>query len=143
MKEQERVSDANPAKPAGREGNLVPWKKGQSGNPAGRPKGVRYLSEIYRELLQEVCPSDKRKRVWGEVIAERMFKEAIHGKRCIQAAAEIADRIDGKPRQAIEITPPPVEKKPEYDWSSIPLADRIAVLRILEKSQPVGYLQNR
>jgi hypothetical protein len=31
--------------------NLEPFKKGQSGNPAGRPKGSRNRSTILKELL--------------------------------------------------------------------------------------------
>lgn len=29
--------------------NLKPWKKGQSGNPSGRPKEVEYVKKIARE----------------------------------------------------------------------------------------------
>lgn len=32
--------------------NLNPFKKGESGNPAGRPKGAKNRSTIVRELLE-------------------------------------------------------------------------------------------
>ncbi len=33
--------------------NLMPWKPGQSGNPAGKPKGTKHLSSWIRELLED------------------------------------------------------------------------------------------
>jgi len=33
--------------------NLKSWQKGQSGNPAGRPKGARNLKTIVRDLLND------------------------------------------------------------------------------------------
>lgn len=35
------------------EQNLIPFKPGQSGNPAGKPKGARSLSTIIREFLEQ------------------------------------------------------------------------------------------
>lgn len=32
--------------------NLIPWQKGQSGNPAGKPKGARNRQTIVREILE-------------------------------------------------------------------------------------------
>ena len=33
--------------------NLKPWKKGQSGNPAGRKKGSKNVSTIVRQVLEQ------------------------------------------------------------------------------------------
>jgi hypothetical protein len=33
--------------------NLTPWKKGQSGNPKGKPKGTRHLGTIIRDMLDD------------------------------------------------------------------------------------------
>lgn len=33
-------------------GNLKSWKKGESGNPKGRPKGSKNRSTVIRELLE-------------------------------------------------------------------------------------------
>ena len=35
------------------EQNLKQWKPGQSGNPAGKPKGTKHLSAWIRELLED------------------------------------------------------------------------------------------
>lgn len=76
------------------------WKPGQSGNPGGRPKR-KVLSDAYRAQLEELVPGDKQGRTWAEFIAAKAILEAAKGK--IPAAAEIADRTEGKPRQAFEI----------------------------------------
>jgi hypothetical protein len=33
--------------------NLKPWKSGQSGNPAGKPKGTKHLSTWIQELMED------------------------------------------------------------------------------------------
>jgi hypothetical protein len=75
------------------------WKKGTSGNPLGRPKS-KTLSDAYRYKLEEPVPNDPEKRTWAELIAEAQVRDAVRGN--VQAAKEIADRTEGKARQAIE-----------------------------------------
>lgn len=33
--------------------NLKPWKPGESGNPAGKPKGTKHLSKWIQEALED------------------------------------------------------------------------------------------
>ena len=33
--------------------NLKPWQPGQSGNPAGKPKGTKHLSTYIKELMTD------------------------------------------------------------------------------------------
>jgi hypothetical protein len=75
------------------------WKKGQSGNPSGRPKS-KILSDAYRSKLEEPVPNDPEGRTWAELIAEAQVRDAVRGN--VQAAREIADRTEGRARQAIE-----------------------------------------
>lgn len=90
-------------KPRGRpfaKRNPYAFKPGQSGNPAGRPKSIT-LSEAYRKALAQVCPEDPEGRTFAEVIAARLVAEAAAGE--VSSAREIADRTEGKPRQALDI----------------------------------------
>jgi hypothetical protein len=74
------------------------FKPGQSGNPAGRPKSIT-LSEALRLELAKVLPNDTNERTFAEVIAQSLVRAARMGN--ILAAKEIADRTEGKPKQAI------------------------------------------
>jgi hypothetical protein len=74
------------------------FKPGQSGNPAGRPKSIT-LSEALRLELAKVLPNDTQERTFAEVIAQSLVLAAATGN--ILAAKEIADRTEGKPKQAI------------------------------------------
>ena len=49
-------------------------------------------------------PRDRSGRSYAEAIAERLAKEALAGN--IPAAREIADRAEGKARQAMEVSGP-------------------------------------
>lgn len=44
------------------DGKAYRWKKGQSGNPSGRPKS-KTLSDAYRNKLEEPVPNDRRSHV--------------------------------------------------------------------------------
>jgi Family of unknown function (DUF5681) len=81
------------------DGKAHRWKKGQSGNPSGRPKS-KTLSDAYRNKLEEPVPNDPEGRTWAELIAEAQVRDAVRGN--VQAAREIADRTEGRARQAIE-----------------------------------------
>jgi hypothetical protein len=76
------------------------WKTGQSGNPAGRPKS-RTLSEELRARLQEQYPG-KPAATYGRMVAHKLIDLAIDGE--IGAIKEVYDRVEGKPRQAIDIS---------------------------------------
>ncbi len=81
--------------------NLKPWPKGISGNPGGRPRKTP-LTDVCRELLGKPVPNDRSGRTYAEAIAERLAKKALAGD--VRAAREIADRAEGKARQAMELT---------------------------------------
>jgi hypothetical protein len=85
---------------ARRQANLKPFPKGVSGNPAGRPKSIT-LSEAYRHQLAQPVPKDPQGRTYAEVIAALMCQRAMQGD--VAAAKEIADRVEGKARQALDV----------------------------------------
>jgi len=87
----------------GRTQNLKPWPKGVSGNPGGRPRKTP-LADACRELLDRPVASDRTGRTYAEAIAEKLAKKALAGN--IPAAREIADRAEGKARQAMEVSRP-------------------------------------
>ncbi len=91
---------ANSEKKSGRPENLTPWVKGQSGNPAGRPK-KKPITEAYERLLEEKVPGDPKGRTWAQALAESMMRQALKGK--IQAAIEVTDRTEGRPSQAVDM----------------------------------------
>jgi hypothetical protein len=88
---KEKVGKGNPPKD-------TRWKPGQSGNPTGRPKSIT-LSEALRIELAKVLPNDTQERTFAELIAQQLVRAAATGN--ILAAREIADRTEGKPKQAI------------------------------------------
>jgi hypothetical protein len=94
---------ANTGKNRGRVENLRPWKKGESGNPLGRPKKT-LITDALRARLGEVDPSDPLGRTNAEIIADRMIARAKQRERGQQDAAEIADRTEGKPTQKVNLT---------------------------------------
>ena len=74
------------------------WKKGQSGNPNGRPKSGFALNEYITELAN-VELEDKKTML--EAVVGKVYEEALDGN--MSAINFLADRILGKPSQSIGI----------------------------------------
>ena len=68
------------------------WVKGQSGNPGGSEK-----QKLFRRALRDVLTYDRAKK-----IAEKVVQKAEDGD--LWAANMVADRLDGKPKQEIDIS---------------------------------------
>jgi hypothetical protein len=92
-----KQTQKNKFPPGNKVGNR--FKKGETGNPSGRPKLTR-LTEALREQLAETLP-DAPERTIAEAIARALIREAVGGN--VQAAREIADRTEGKPKQSIDV----------------------------------------
>jgi hypothetical protein len=75
------------------------FQKGETGNPLGRPRLTK-LSECLREQLSEAMPNAPERTV-AEAIARALIREAISGN--VQAIREIADRCEGRPKQAVDL----------------------------------------
>jgi hypothetical protein len=75
--------------------SAMKFRKGQSGNPGGRPK---VLGEV-QELARQYAPS-------AIVELARLSQKAKSETARIAAIRELLDRGYGRPRQAMEITAP-------------------------------------
>jgi 2-oxoglutarate dehydrogenase complex dehydrogenase (E1) component-like enzyme len=85
-----------------------PFKKGESGNPTGKPKGVEHSSTRLKRLLE--LTQDLKNPVTGETesfsVAEQMDLALIIKARKgdVLAYREILDRLEGKAKQSTDIT---------------------------------------
>ena len=88
--------------------NLKPFKKGQSGNPKGRPKGVLNSATRLKRILE--LTNKKKNKGTGEMedftVSEQMdmalISKALVGD--VTAYREIMDRLEGKAKQSLEVT---------------------------------------
>lgn len=73
------------------------WKKGESGNPNGRPKKIPEL----RELLGSVLGDEKDGKTAAEAILMSLRSRALKGD--VRAAELLLDRAYGKVRQDVDM----------------------------------------
>lgn len=85
------------------------FRRGQSGNPGGRPRSA-VLSDAYRRKLAQVDETDPEKRTFAEILAEKIILKAKEGD--VHAVREIADRVEGKAKQTVTIT---MEKREQLE----------------------------
>ena len=91
-----------------------PWKKGESGNPKGRPKGMNVTARLKRIL-------DENEGQVSEALAKAIIKAALKGDH--KFVTTILDRVEGKVTDKLELDGQMrvveqrfvVAKKPEQD----------------------------
>jgi hypothetical protein len=77
------------------------WKKGVSGNPRGRPKAQDNLTSLLKKEIEKICPADREKRTWKELIVFAALQLAMKGNAT--ALKEIWERRDGKVLQVEKV----------------------------------------
>lgn len=75
------------------------WKKGESGNPKGRPPAVKISSAAF-QCLREIEPETGI--TYAELIAIALIREAINGN--VSAAREILEITEGPIPKRLEIS---------------------------------------
>ena len=75
------------------------FKPGQSGNPNGRPKGMRSIPDILKKIGDEEGTLDGKSKL--DVIMYKVFQFALEGKPW--AVQFIADRTEGKAKEFREV----------------------------------------
>jgi hypothetical protein len=95
------------------------WKKGESGNPSGRPHRMFTLvTNALREKLASVDPETKQ--TFAERIADILLRCATQpdpdlDKTRIMALSEIIDRTEGKPKQQLDVNDVTAELRQRSD----------------------------
>ena len=82
---------------------LKPFKKGESGNPNGRPKGQRDYATIYREALIKLATlNDKtEEEIENEILSNALLSAR---KGDFRFYKDILDRLYGTPVSRTELT---------------------------------------
>jgi hypothetical protein len=79
------------------------FKKGQSGNPAGRPKGTRNFETDFDEAVEELAKENGMTRSEArKLLLKVAFKQAQGGN--FSFYKDIHDRIYGQPKSNVDIT---------------------------------------
>lgn len=85
------------------------FKRGQSGNPGGRPKGESLVAALRRRLAEE-----HNGKTLGEILVEALIKGAVQGKP--QHIKEVLDRVEGKVTDKLDLNASgPLTIKVVYD----------------------------
>ena len=76
------------------------FKKGQVGNPKGRPKGSLSITDAIRSKLGEVA--DGEKKTYLELILKRILDKAIKDNDT-QTLKLLWNYVDGLPHQSLDV----------------------------------------
>ena len=112
----------------------MPFQQGKSGNPAGRPKTAKPITDALRYIGKQPYTGGKirlpRKPTAAQLIAKALFERALAGE--VAAFHFIANRVDGKVERARPcIVEQPFPAKPSKE-SMRELALQLATLLLQE-----------
>lgn len=79
----------------------VPFTKDDPRRYKGSRKGKKLLPALLKKKAEEMAKDDKEGRTRNEIIADILFQKAQNGD--LTAIQLLYDRMEGRPRQAIEI----------------------------------------
>ena len=77
-----------------------PFKPGQSGNPAGRPKGSLSLVGLMKKRLEMLGP-DQRRTI-AEHLIDNIMQDALDGKDT--QLKLLLNYVEGMPKQGVELS---------------------------------------
>ena len=81
-------------------GHPYRFKPGQSGNPKGRPKNVRFLTERLRSQMLRRYPDDRQRRTYGDIMVDKLAWSAVQGDS--SSVRQVFDRLEGPARAIAE-----------------------------------------
>lgn len=111
------------------EENLKSWKKGQSGNPNGRPKGSKNRSTIVKKWLEALednynpISGQTEKMTQEDIMTLAVLRKARNGD--IRAYKELMDSLYGTNKETIDIS---------TDHTGIDFDELMSILRKNAKS---------
>lgn len=100
------------------------WKKGQSGNPKGRPKGAKTFKNNLIQALQS--KSEDNDHFSPLVIRLLKLMDAENEQVSLKATLEMVDRLEDTQEDA----------KMNLDTSNLTDREVITLLRLLKKAEP-------
>lgn len=81
---------------------MIPWKKGQSGNPAGRPPKAVCLTDTMRSYLDGTIDTGGGQITRAEALVRAVYGCAMKGD--VAAQKLMMNYVDGCPVQKVEQT---------------------------------------
>jgi len=98
------------------------WQKGQSGNPAGRPKKrrphVSAFDIIFEKNLTVIQSGVERELTITEALELKTYQAALKGSK--MAARAVLKMIEKREIALAERAPPPVHKPMAFRWEQDP-----------------------
>lgn len=113
-----------------------PWRKGESGNPAGKPPGTRGRGTLLREMMNLIALDKDGKPIKSSLVGEdirltveeamelKQVEKAIEGN--LDSYTEIKDTIYGKKVDKTSFTDPEGVKESKNAWT-VNIVDKTSV----------------
>lgn len=88
-------------------GHQLGFKKGETGNPNGRPKKDKCITDLIGEILAQPCDYilpgvPIGQKTWAELLAWAILLSAVKGNTTSQT--EILNRREGKVKDLVDLT---------------------------------------